>query len=157
MLYCDGIQTTVKSRNHSSFYDIAQTDLEEESAIFSKNERYKSSNTNSEGPKCNNFNKLGHVAGRCYLKDKKDNRFNQVSARNEDREKNSDMACYNCQGKQHMAKHCRKPKKRLERQGLIKERNGSNNYSGNEFRPSESFQPTDGPLYSVGCIGQENQ
>jgi hypothetical protein len=37
-----------------------------------------------------------------------------------------------------MAKHCRKPKKCLERQGLIKERNGNNNHLGNEFRPSES-------------------
>jgi len=63
----------------------AQTDLEEASAIFSKNERYKSSNKNSEGPKCSNCNKLGHVASRCYLKDKKDTRFNQVLARNENR------------------------------------------------------------------------
>jgi len=147
----------VKSRNHSSFDDIAQTDLEEESAQFSKNERYKSSNTNSEGPKCSNCNKLGHVASRCYLKGKKGTRFNQVSAGNENREKKSDIACYNCRGKEHMAKHCTKPKKHLERQGLIKERNGSNDHSGNEFRPTESIQPTDGPVYSVGCIGQENK
>jgi hypothetical protein len=37
-----------------------------------------------------------------------------------------------------MARHCRKPKKRFERQGLTKERLGSSNYSGNESRPSES-------------------
>jgi len=35
-LYSDRIQTIVRSRNHSSFDDIAETALEEESAIFSK-------------------------------------------------------------------------------------------------------------------------
>jgi ribosomal protein L14E/L6E/L27E len=138
VLYSNRIHTIVRSRNHSSFDDIAETELEEEREIFSKNERYKSSNTNSGGPKCNNCNKLGPVASRCYLKDKKGTRFNQVSVRNANREKNSDITCYNCQGKQYTAKHCRKPKKRLERQGLIKERSGSNNQLGNEFRPSES-------------------
>ena len=64
------------------------------------------------------------------MKDRKDTRVNQLSVRNENREKNCDITCYNCQGKGHMAKHCRKPKKRLERQGLIKERNKSNNQSG---------------------------
>ena len=116
----------MRSRNHSAFDEIAfdeiaETALEEVSAIFSKNEKYKSSNANSEGPKCSNCNKLGHVASRCYLKDRKDTRVNKLSVR-----------------KGHMAKHCRKPKKRLERQGLMKERNGYNNQSGNEFRPSES-------------------
>ena len=138
-LYSDRIQTIVRSRNHSTFNEIAETALEDESAIFSKNERYKSgSNANSEGPRCSNCNKLGRVTSRCYLKDRKDTRVNQLTVRNENREKNNDIICYNCQGKGHIAKHCRKPKKRLERQGLIKERNGSNNQSGNEFRPTES-------------------
>ena len=131
------IQTLVISRNHSCYDDIAETALQEKSAIFSKNERYKSSNTNS-GPKYSNYNKLGHVASRFYLKDGKYARVNHLSVRNENREKNSDNACYNCQGRGHMAKHCKKPKKCLQRQGLIKERNGSNSHSGNEFRPSES-------------------
>jgi hypothetical protein len=139
-LYSDRIQTIVRRRNHSGFDDIAETALEEESAIFSKNERYKISN--AESPKCSNCNKLGHVASRCYLKDRKDTRVNQLSARNENREKNSDITCFNCQGKGHIAKHCRKPKKRFERQGLFKERNGSSDHSGNEFRPSESSRPT---------------
>ena len=91
-----------------------------------------------ESPRCSNCNKLGHVAGRCYWKDRKDTKVNQLSVENESREENSDITCYNCQGKGHIAKHCRKPKKRFEIQGLIKERNGNNNHSGNEFRPSES-------------------
>ena len=64
----------MRSRNHSSLDDIAETALEEESANFSKNERYK--NSNAESPKCSNCNKLGHVASRCYLKDKKDTSVN---------------------------------------------------------------------------------
>jgi hypothetical protein len=137
-LYADRIKTIVRSRNYSSFYDIAETALEEESAIFSKNERCKSSNANSEGPKCSNCNKLGHVGSRCYQKDRKGKRLNQLSVRNENREKKNDITCYDCQGRGHMAKHCRKPNKHLERHVLIKERNGSKNHSGNEFRPSES-------------------
>jgi len=72
------------------------------------------------------------------LKDRKDTRVNQLSVKNESREKGSNIISYNCQGKGHKARHCRKPKKRFERQGLIKGRNGNSNHSGNEFRPSES-------------------
>ena len=123
---------------------------------FSKNERHKSSNANSEGPKCSNCNKLGRVASRCYLKDRKDTRFNQLSVRNENREKNCDITCYNCQVKEHIAQHCRKPKKSLDRQGLMKERNGSNNQSGKRVSAIGKQQPADGPIYSIGCIGRES-
>jgi hypothetical protein len=34
------------------------------------------------------------------------------------------IACYNCQGKGHIARHCRKPRKLLGKPGFIKERNG---------------------------------
>jgi hypothetical protein len=37
VLYSDRIQTIVRSRNRSSFDDIAETALDEKSAIFSKN------------------------------------------------------------------------------------------------------------------------
>jgi hypothetical protein len=49
-----------------------------------------------------------------------------------------------------MAKHCRKPKKRLERRGLIKER------SGKRVSTIGKQQPTDGPIYSISCIGRES-
>jgi len=55
-----------------------------------------------------------------------------------------------------MAKHYRKPKKRLEKQGLIKERNGSNNQSGKGVSTIGKQQPTDGPIYSISCIGRES-
>jgi len=67
------------------------------------------------------------------LKDRKVARINQVSVTDEKRENNSDITCYNCQGKGHIARHCKKPNKRWEKPGLIKERNGDSNYSGNEF------------------------
>ena len=88
----------MRSRNHSSFDDIAETGLEEESAIFSKNERYKSSSSTVDGPRCSNCNKLGHVDSRCYLKDKKDTKVNQLSVRNDNRERGGNIICYNCQG-----------------------------------------------------------
>jgi hypothetical protein len=78
-IYSDRIQTIVRSRNHSSFDDVAETAVEEESAFFSKNERYKNGCVAVDGPKCSNYNKLGHVASRCYLKDRKDTRVNQLS------------------------------------------------------------------------------
>ena len=49
-----------------------------------------------------------------------------------------------------MAKHCRKPKKCLERQGLIKER------SGNRVSTIGKQQPTYGPIYSIGSIRRES-
>jgi hypothetical protein len=40
-LYSDRIQTIVRSGNNENFDDIAETALEEESAIVSKQERYR--------------------------------------------------------------------------------------------------------------------
>ena len=115
-LCSDRIQATVRGRNHSNFDEIAETALEEESAIFSKNERYKK--INAESPKCTNCNKLGHVASRYYLKDRKDTRVNQLAVKNENREKNSDVTCYNCQGKGHIARNCRNPKESFGKTGV---------------------------------------
>jgi len=136
-LYSDRIQTIVRSRNHSTFDDIAETALEEESAIFSKTERHKNSNSNTESLKCTNCHKLGHIASRCYLKERKEARVNQLLVKNENRENNGDV-CYNCQGRGHIARHCRKPRKRIGKPGLINYRNRGSQYLGNESRPSVS-------------------
>ena len=40
-IFSDTIQTVVRSRNSTTSDEIAETALEEESAIFSKNERHK--------------------------------------------------------------------------------------------------------------------
>ena len=49
-----------------------------------------------------------------------------------------------------MVKHCRKPKKRLERRGLIKER------SGKGVSTIGKQQPTYCPVYSISRIGRES-
>jgi hypothetical protein len=64
--------------NHVNFDEIAETALEEESAIVSKNERYRT-NTSADGPKCSNCNKIGHVASRCCLKEKRDESKSGIS------------------------------------------------------------------------------
>jgi len=142
-LYSDRIQTIVRSRNYLSFDDIAEASLEEESAIFSKNERYRGSTTHSDSLRCGNCNKAGHIASRCYLKDKRDPTINQFSARDSNREGNGEIICYNCQGKGHMARNCRKPKRRVDRRILRKEVSSGDIRSGNEWRPlASSSRPT---------------
>ena len=65
----DRIQTIVCSRNSSTFDEIAETALEEESAIYSKMRGI------GKGPPsrvtCNNCGKAGHIAAKCYLKEKR--------------------------------------------------------------------------------------
>jgi hypothetical protein len=61
-LHSDRIQTIVRSRNNENFDDIAETALEEESAIISKNERYTGDVT--PPPKCSNCGKLGHTSNK---------------------------------------------------------------------------------------------
>jgi hypothetical protein len=46
----DRRETIVRSRNHTDFDEVAETALEEESAIFSKNERQRNPSSVSEGP-----------------------------------------------------------------------------------------------------------
>jgi len=87
----------------------------EESAIFSKNERYRQG-ANPGRLVCHNCGKTGHVAAKCYLKEKKDIRLNKLGA--EPREsvgkpggpRKSDIKCYNCAQTGHMARECRKPR-----------------------------------------------
>jgi hypothetical protein len=92
-LYSDRIQTIVRSRNHDNFDKIAETALEEESAIISKTERYKGSNTSSDNLKCSNCGKNNHVASRYFLKSRKDVRVNRFSTRHEGRGPNRDIIC----------------------------------------------------------------
>ena len=66
----DRIPTIVLGMNDSTFDEIAETALEEENAIFSNNERYKQG-ANPGRLVCHNCGKRGHVAAKCYLKDKK--------------------------------------------------------------------------------------
>jgi hypothetical protein len=60
-LYSDRIQTIVRSRNHGNFDEVAETPLEEESAIISKLDRYKNTSSQPSSIKCSNCGKGGHV------------------------------------------------------------------------------------------------
>jgi hypothetical protein len=135
-LHSDRIQTIVRSRNYSTFDEVAETALEEESAIFSKNERYNRTSGIAEGLKCSNCNKTGHLASRCYLKMKKDVRINQMTVKS-GQNWSHEITCYNCQGRGHMARQCKKPKRKFEGPGLSKQ-SSNDTQSGNESRPSES-------------------
>ena len=75
----DRIQTIANSRNGNMFDETAETALEEESAIFSKKERYRQGTTFGRLV-CSNCEKTGRLAAECYLKDKKDVRVNKLGS-----------------------------------------------------------------------------
>jgi hypothetical protein len=54
------MQTIVRSRNHENFVEIAETALEEESAIISKFERYRNTGSQASSIKCSSCGKEGH-------------------------------------------------------------------------------------------------
>ena len=153
-LCSDRIQTIVRSRNYASFDDIAETALEEESAIASKNERYRGTGNGLEGPRCSNCNKVGHVASRCYSKEKRDTRVSQLTTRNVGKEKPQEITCYNCQGKGHMARQCKKPKRRFERQESSKQEVTP---SGNGSKPADNGSRPTVRSYMVGRIAKQSQ
>jgi hypothetical protein len=55
--------------------------------------------------------------------------------------------------KGHIARECPRPRKKAGRPEVTKWKRRSN-CSGNESRPSGEWQPTDGPVYSAGCVGR---
>jgi hypothetical protein len=102
----DRIQTIFRSRNGSAFDEITETALEEESAIFSKNERNKQGTTFGKLV-CSNYGKAGHVAPKCYLKDKKDVRVNKLGSEARGGKikcRKGNIKCYNCGEVGHMAR-----------------------------------------------------
>jgi hypothetical protein len=106
-LFSDRIQTIVRSRNHDDFDDIAETALEEESAMVSKVERYKAPSSNPV--QCTICKRSGHTSSNCFAKLKRDSRVNQFSVRRPT--PRAEVICFNCGEKGHIAKFCRKPRK----------------------------------------------
>lgn len=132
-LASDRIQMIVRSRNYCDFDEIAETALVEESAIASRQDRYRTEG-NTEGKlKCGNCGKLGHTSGRCYGKERKEPRVNPVVVSPVGG--TSHITCFRCGDKGHIARHCRKlPKKRYQ--------GGEGKPPGNEPGRSQSSRPT---------------
>ena len=146
----DRIQTIVRSRNGNTFDEIAETALEEESAIFSKNERYRKETAFGK-PVCSNCGKTGHIAAKCYLKDRKDVRVNKLgsgvrgSPNKIQGDRKADIRCYNCGEVGHMARDCKKPRHAKRNMQLPE--------AGVEGRPPDRVNPRIG---SVNTVGSKN-
>jgi hypothetical protein len=149
-IFSDIIQTIVRSRNGSTFDEIAETALEE-SAIFSKNERYRQG-ANLGKLVCHNCGKAGHIAAKCYLKDKKEVRVNKLGAElkeNIARLRGSCknyIKCYNCGETGRIFRECGKPR------------------NSKRFVQAGSAETEDGPpdksnlsIGSVNSVGSENR
>jgi hypothetical protein len=129
-LHSDRIQTIVRSRNYKDFDEIAETALVEESALVSKQDRYRNEGTNPN--RCSSCGKIGHTSNKCYSKVQREARVNPVIERKPDNTKN--FTCFRCGERGHVARYCRSPHKEREGNTLAKR-------PGNERRPTENSRP----------------
>jgi len=84
------IQTRVWSRNYRNFDEIAETALVEQSAITSRQDRYR-----AEGnalPRCGSCGKLGHSNNKCFAREKREARMNLFVSNAP--ESNSGITCF---------------------------------------------------------------
>ena len=130
-LASDRIQTTVRSCNYQNFDEIAETVLVEESAIASKQETYRAEGASVY--RCSNCGKPGHSSNKCYSRSKGEARVNRIVANGSGAV--SQVTCFRCGEKGHIARNCRKPPRR-------KESDDNHTTSGNEVRRPESSRPT---------------
>jgi hypothetical protein len=107
-LVSDRIQTIVRSRNQDDFDEVAETALEEESAINSKLERYRGQE--GKNPvQCSICKRSGHTSNKCFQKARGDIRINQYSI---NKKPLREVVCFSCGMKGHFAKECRRQKGR---------------------------------------------
>ena len=130
-LVSDRIQTIVLSRNYRNFDEMAETALVQESAITSKQERYRAEG--SALPRYGSCDKLGHSSNRCFAREKRGARVNPVAI-NAPGSSSCSITCFRCGLKGHLARHCRKPPRK-------RENFESGELSGNDVRRSESSRP----------------
>jgi hypothetical protein len=139
-LRSDRIHTIVRSRNNESFNDIAETALEEESAIVSKQDRYKGEI--GAQIRCGHCGKVGHSTQTCFLKKttkvrpthNSQARVSQAGVERTNRQ--LEVICYNCNRKGHYARNCRMTRQKFSN------RNTRQEHSGNGNRLSADSQPT---------------
>ena len=130
-LASDRIQTIVRSRNYQNFDEIAETALVEESAITSKQGRYRLEGILAQ--RCSYCGKLGHFGNMCYSRGKGEARVNLVVASGFGAL--NQTTCFRCGENGHLARNCRKPPRR-------KENGDSHKALGNESRRTQSSRPT---------------
>jgi hypothetical protein len=130
-LASDRIQTIVRSRNYQNFDEIAETALVEESAIASKQERYRTEGVAAH--RCSNCGKPGHSSNKCYWRSKVEARVNPIEASGS--ADVSQVTCFRCGEKGHIARNCRRPPRR-------RGSDDNRRMSGNEVRRPESSRPT---------------
>ena len=130
-LVSDRIQTIVRSRNYQHFYDIAETALVEGSAIASRQDRYRLEGTSTQI--CGNCGKLGHSSNKCHARSREEERVNPIVSGGSAAA--SQVTCFRCGEKGHLARNCQKPPQR-------REGNDTHNMSGKELRRTESSRPT---------------
>jgi hypothetical protein len=146
-LYSDRIQTIVRSRNQDNFDDIAETALEEESEIVSKQERYKGEVGTTV--KCGNCGKLGHPTHACFLRKtpkavSTNNSQTRISqARIESPNKNWEVICYYCKNKGHLARNCPRILRRNDRR------------ESQQGKPGNGEQSSDSQFHSIGCMNAD--
>ena len=77
-LASDRIQTIVRNRNYQNFDEIAETAVVEESAMVTKQERYRAEGVSAY--RCSDCGNPGHSNNKCYSRSKEEARVNPIVA-----------------------------------------------------------------------------
>ena len=140
-LAADRIQTIVRSRNQQNFDEIAETALVEESAMASKQDRYRPEGASV--PRCTHCGKSGHSSSKCYSRGRVEAQVNPIVASGF--RASNQTTCFRCGEKGHWARNCRKPPRR-------KENSDNRETSENESKRTE---PSGRRVQSIGCINTD--